>query len=268
MASCVTWAQFHVVHCEQHQQELDMHCEDCHLDLCLECAKIDYTKHNWSSIKNIARKIREKCTIGLKKVHNIDFIALEEELYKLQCLEKSNTELFDREKDKVELQFDKIVNSLSEIKNRILTCMEDKKDTTNQYLKPIQKSLEDKSQKAKEIISFIENNKVSDSSLVEHYNQLQDLLQRENVYFHENEYSTRYFGEELDMEYLDKMMGRIIDVNVFEIEQISKFSMENTQIDSIHSFKENTAWISKETQCLKVGRTGNVERTVLLECLR
>lgn len=266
MASCVTWAQFHVVHCEQHQQELDMHCEDCHLDLCLECAKIDHTKHNWSSIKNIARKIREKCTIGLKKVHNIDFIALEEELYKLQCLEKSNTELFDREKDKVELQFDKIVNSLSEIKNRILTCMEDKKDTTNQYLKPIQKSLEDKSQKAKEIISFIENNKVSDSSLVEHYNQLQDLLQRENVYFHENEYSTRYFGEELDMEYLDKMMGRIIDVNVFEIEQISKFSMENTQIDSIHSFKENTAWISKETQCLKVGRTGNVERTVLLEC--
>lgn len=51
----------------------------------------------------------------------------------------------------------------------------------------------------------------------------------------------RYFGEELDMEYLDKMMGRIIDVNVFEIEQISKFSMENAQIDSIHSFKENTA---------------------------
>lgn len=61
-------------------------------------------------------------------------------------------------------------------------------------------------------------------------------------------------------------MGRIIDVNVFEIEQISNFSVENTQIDSIHTFKENTSWISKETQCLKVDRTGNVERTVLLEC--
>lgn len=144
--------------------------------------------------------------------------------------------------------------------------MEDKKDINNQYLQQTQKSLEDISQKAKEIISFIEKNKVSHPSLVEHYNQVQDLLQRENVYFHENEYSVRYFGEESDTECLDKMMGRIIDVNVFEIEQISNFSVENTQIDSIHTFKENTAWISKGTQCLKVDRTGNVERTVLLEC--
>lgn len=266
MASNVTWAQVHVVLCEQHQQELDMHCEDCHLDLCLECAKMDHTKHNWSSIKNIARKIRKKCRIGLKKVHNTDLVALEEDLYKLQCTEKRNTELFNREKEKVELQFDKIVDSLSEIKNRILTCVEDKKDINNQYLKQTRKSLEDKSQKAKEIISFIEKNKVSDPSLVEHYNQVQDLLQRENIYFHENEYSMRYFGEESDTECLDRMMGRIIDVNVFEIEQISNFSVKNTQIDSIHTFKENIAWISKETQCLKVDRTGNVERTVLLEC--
>lgn len=180
------------------------------MDLCLECAKMDHTKHNWSSIKNIARTIREKCTIGLKKVHNTDLVALEEDLYKLQCTEKGNTELFNREKEKVELQFDKIVGSLSEIKNRILTVMEDKKDTNNQYLKQTQKSLEDKSQKAKEIIGIIEKNKVSDPSLVEDYNQLQDLLQRENIYFHENEYSMRYFGEESDTECLDKMMGRII----------------------------------------------------------
>lgn len=45
MASNVTWAQVHVVFCEQHQQKLDMHCEDCHMDLCLECAKMDHTKH-------------------------------------------------------------------------------------------------------------------------------------------------------------------------------------------------------------------------------
>lgn len=136
----------------------------------------------------------------MKKVHNTDLVALEKDLYKLQCTEKRNTEQFNREKEKVELQFDKIVGSLSEIKNRILNCMEDKKDINNQYLKQTQKSLEDKSQKAKEIISFIEKNKVSNPSLVEHYNQVQDLLQRENIYFHENEYSMRYFGEKSDTE--------------------------------------------------------------------
>lgn len=116
---------------------------------------MDHTKHNWSSITNIARKIREKCTTVLKKAHNTDLIALEEDLYKLQCAEKRNTELFNREKEKVELQFDKIVGSLSEIKNRILTVMEDKRDTNNQYLKQTQKSRKTKVRKQKKSLVLL-----------------------------------------------------------------------------------------------------------------
>lgn len=52
------------------------------MDLCLECVKMDYIKYNWSFIKNIVRKIWEKCMIGLKKVYNIDLVVLEEDLYK------------------------------------------------------------------------------------------------------------------------------------------------------------------------------------------
>lgn len=59
-----------------------MYCEDCYMDLCLECVKMDYIKYNWSFIKNIVRKIWKKCRIGLKKVYNIDLVVLEEDLYK------------------------------------------------------------------------------------------------------------------------------------------------------------------------------------------
>ncbi|XP_061169360.1 uncharacterized protein LOC133178654 [Saccostrea echinata] len=100
--------------CHEHNKNLlDMFCEDCKVTLCLSCAKANHKDHNWDSIRNIANRIHDNIESDFKEIRDHRLDALEKDLSAVHELEDRNSAIFRRQEEKLQIQFDLIVQTLS-----------------------------------------------------------------------------------------------------------------------------------------------------------
>ncbi|XP_061195777.1 uncharacterized protein LOC133204004 [Saccostrea echinata] len=244
--------------CHEHNKNfLDMFCEDCKVTLCLSCAKANHKDHNWDSIRNIANRIHDNIESEFKEIRDHHLKALEEDLSAVHELE---------EEEKLQNQFDLIVQTLSNVKDKLLSCLKNHWTKKKEYLENTKGRIEKQREKISKTMCFIKESNLSDSNLVEIYIQLQNLLKQEKYEFSNNAFSIRFLPGELEEFSLEKMIGVSKDVDDFKFDIISSFKLEKSQIEQIHSLTENTAWLYEESRCLLVDQNGTSQDNKQVDC--
>ncbi|XP_061195776.1 uncharacterized protein LOC133204003 [Saccostrea echinata] len=221
--------------CVKHDEDLlDIFCEDCKVVLYLTCIKANHRDHNWDFIKKIAHRIHGNIESEFKEIRDHRLNALEKDLSSVHQLEERNSATFRSQEEKIQIQFDLIVQTLSNVRDKLLYCLKNHWTKKNEFLvnmkgRKRQREMIDKT------MSFIEESNLSDSHLVETYTQLQSLLKYEKYEFSDNDFSIRFLPGELDECSFEKMIGHLKNVDDFTFNSISSFKLGESQIDSIHS---------------------------------
>ncbi|XP_062585472.1 uncharacterized protein LOC134247151 [Saccostrea cucullata] len=255
------------VSCEEHGKNLlVMFCEDCKVALCSTCVKANHKDHNWDLIRNIALQIHGNIESDFNEIRDHHFNELEKELSAFHQLEERNTATFKRQEEKLQIQFDLIVQTVSDVKDKLFNCLKTHWTKKNEFLVNMKGRIETQRDMVGKIMSFIEENNLSDSHLVETYTQLQNLLIHEKYEFSENDFAIRFLSGELDQCALEKMIGQLKNVDNFTFNPISSFKLGESQIDSIQSVNENTTWLYQEQVCSLVDQKGIVQDKKQVDC--
>lgn len=254
------YAQEHVQMCEKHNLTIDILCEDCNVFICKQCAKTDHFEHDWNTISTAANIRRRELKKYLGKVKEEHVKMIEESIQDaIQQMER-NQNCCESEVSKFQIQYDNIVSTLGEIKEKYEKKMRNILDVKNAEVCRKKTNLERKKDQILDLMEFLVDKQgtMSDFSLLDNLRDMTNLISNLNCEILIEYFPARCKIGNISEELLASMMGKTVFIDDLIATMTSSFKYKNTGIPLLEVTNNCTCLVSElDSRCIELVNTRN-----------